>query len=207
MLWYEDEVKRLEADISQLNYLPGLIFYGSSSIRLWDSLEDDFEDYSPLNLGFGGSTLAACAWFFQRIYKNLQPRSIIIYAGDNDLGDGRHPEEVFVFFKELISEIRLKYGDIPVGYISVKPSISRWDILEHIRHTNKLIEEEIACMGDSTYFINVHDSMTDKAGYPNREFLDPDGLHMNAKGYALWKEKIMGDAEDGKLKLYKNDAA
>jgi lysophospholipase L1-like esterase len=29
--------------------------------------------------------------------------------------------------------------------------------------------------------------MTDNAGYPKREFLDPDGLHINEKGYALWK--------------------
>ncbi len=53
----------------------------------------------PINLGFGGSTLAACAWFFDPIVAPVShPQTLILYAGDNDLGDGRHPEEVLFFF-------------------------------------------------------------------------------------------------------------
>ena len=62
MIWYENEVQRLEKERAALTYEPKLLFYGSSSIRLWDSLNDDFADYQPVNLGFGGSTLAASDW-------------------------------------------------------------------------------------------------------------------------------------------------
>jgi len=62
-------------------------------------LYKDFEEYMPINLGFGGSTLAACAWFFDPIVAPvIHPQTLILYAGDNDLGDGRHPEEVLFFF-------------------------------------------------------------------------------------------------------------
>ncbi|TDH29201.1 GDSL family lipase [Segetibacter sp. 3557_3] len=203
MFWYEDEVKRLEEDLSIVTEPHGVVFYGSSSIRLWDSLQEDFADYAPVNTGFGGSTLAACGWFFNRIFTNLNPKSIILYAGDNDLGDGRHPEEVFLFFKELVDMIHERYGDIPLGFISIKPSFTRWDIVDKIRYTNKLIEAEINRLGRNMCFINVHDKMTDKTGYPKKEYLDPDGLHINEKGYALWKETIMESVRAGEMKLFK----
>jgi lysophospholipase L1-like esterase len=187
MVWYENEVQRLEKERTELTYDPKLLFYGSSSIRLWETLYEDFADYKPVNLGFGGSTLAACDWFFDRLVAPFHPDSIIVYAGDNDLGDGRHPEEVFIFFQQLVTRIRRQFGSIPLAFISVKPSISRWNIVDSIRYANKIIEEEIKRQADNLHFINVYTRMTDNAGYPKREFLDPDGLHINEKGYALWK--------------------
>jgi lysophospholipase L1-like esterase len=201
MFWYEDEVKRLEATKNLTPQSPNTIFYGSSSIRLWENLAHDFADYNPMNLGFGGSTLAACAWYFERVFNSLHPTSIIVYAGDNDLGDGRHPEEVFLFFKGLCEVIRKNYGDIPLAFISIKPSISRWDIVENIRYTNKIIAAEIEKMGVNTCYINMYDRMTDKLGYPKREYFAPDGLHLNEQGYVVWKETIMSYVTSGALKL------
>ena len=198
MVWYENEVQRLEKERATLPFDPKLLFYGSSSIRLWESLNEDFAAYKPVNLGFGGSTLAACVWYFDRLVAPFRPQSIIVYAGDNDLGDGRHPEEVFIFFQQLVSRTRSQFGDIPLAFISVKPSITRWDILDRIRYTNKIIEEEIKRQANHLHFINVYTRMTDNAGYPKREFLDPDGLHINDKGYALWKEIILDYLSTGK---------
>ncbi|MES1160748.1 MAG: GDSL family lipase, partial [Bacteroidota bacterium] len=143
MQWYENEVQRLEKETASLEYDPKMVFYGSSSIRLWDNLYQDFSDYQPVNLGFGGSTLAACVWFFDRLLTPYHPKSIIVYAGDNDLGDGRHPEEVFIFFRQLVASTRQRFGSIPLAFISIKPSITRWNIVDSIRYTNKIIEDEI----------------------------------------------------------------
>jgi lysophospholipase L1-like esterase len=191
MVWYENEVQRLEKERAELTYDPKLLFYGSSSIRLWEDLQKDFAGYQPINLGFGGSTLAACVWFFDRLVAPFHPTSIIVYAGDNDLGDGRHPEEVFIFFKQFVSQVRDHFGDIPLAFISIKPSITRWNIVDSIRYANKIIEEEIKRKANNLHFINIYTRMTDNSGYPKREFLEPDGLHINAKGYALWKEIVL----------------
>jgi len=190
MIWYENEVQRLEKEKKILGYEPKMIFYGSSSIRLWDSLYEDFKEYSPANLGFGGSTLAACVWFFDRLMAGYKPSSIILYAGDNDLGDGRHPEEVFIFFQQMVAHVRHHFGEIPLAFISIKPSITRWNIVDSIRYTNDLIRNEIRTKGHNLHYIDIYHQMTDNAGYPKREFLDPDGLHISAKGYALWKDII-----------------
>ncbi len=191
MVWYENEVQRLENERTTMPPDPKLLFYGSSSIRLWETLKEDFAPYQPANLGFGGSTLAACVWFFDRLIAPLHPSSIIVYAGDNDLGDGRHPEEVFIFFQQLVVRTRQQFGDIPLAFISIKPSITRWNIVDSIRYTNKIIEDEIRKQGNNLHFIDIYHQMTDNSGYPKREYLEPDGLHINEKGYALWKEIIL----------------
>ena len=102
-------------------------FYGSSSIRLWKNLYDNFEEFAPINLGLGGSTLEACVYFFERIVAPVQSaQKIIIYAGDNHLGDGKQPDEVFQFFIQLKALLHLHFPAVPAYYISVKPSTARW---------------------------------------------------------------------------------
>ena len=190
MIWYEDEVKRLENERLRYTYMPDTVFYGSSSIRLWATLYTDFESYKPVNLGFGGSTLAACVWFFERVVAPLQPKQIIFYAGDNDLGDGRHPEEIFIFFQQLLTHVSLQFGKIPIAFISIKPSIVRWAINDKILYTNKLIENLTANV-PNLHYIDIYAQMTDDTGTPRRELFVADGLHLSEKGYEIWKTAVL----------------
>lgn len=193
MFWYEDEIKRIEQEGSRLNYQPETLFYGSSSIRMWATLYDDFKHLKPINLGFGGSTLAACVWFFERIMKPYQPKRFVFYAGDNDLGDGRHPEEIFIFFQQLVARAKEHFGAIPCYFISLKPSLVRWHQLDQYKFTNKIISEEILTYDNNWQFIDVYSKMLDADGVAENKFYAWDGLHLSPEGYALWK-KVIGDA-------------
>lgn len=190
MFWYEEDIKHLEQKINALKAQPNMIFYGSSTIRLWTLLEKDFAHYNPINLGFGGSTLAACVWFYDRIFAKLKPTSIVIYAGDNDLGDNRHPEEVFLYYQLLMFKIRAQFGNIPVFFISIKPSITRFHIIDRIKYTNRIILQEINNDHNDSFYINLYDKMLDDVDFPDRQFFLHDGLHLNANGYELWKSVI-----------------
>jgi len=186
MYWYEDEVKRLEKDRLSEGYDPETIFYGSSSIRLWESVYQDFSALKVSNLGFGGSTLAACVWFFDRIMYHYNPKVLLVYAGDNDLGDGRNPEEIFIFFQQLMVKAALCFGDIPCYFISLKPSLTRWHLADQFSYTNNLIESEIIKQNGNWKFINVYREMLDKNGQPNPNYYEQDGLHLSMEGYRLW---------------------
>lgn len=190
MFWYEDEIRRLEKDGLNIKDAPETIFYGSSTIRMWDSLYEDFKTLKPVNLGFGGSTLAACVWFFERVMKFYHPKRLVIYAGDNDLGDERHPEEVFIFFQQLVARATQRFGDIPCYFVSLKPSINRWNIVDRFKFTNELIENEILKHYPNWHFIDVFKEMTDSAGYPQKKYFLDDGLHLSKNGYLLWKQVI-----------------
>lgn len=190
MFWYEDEVKRLEKERAITGFYPDVIFYGSSSIRMWDSLYADFPSMDVLNLGFGGSTLAACVWFFERIMMYYKPKALVVYAGDNDLGDGRHPEEIFIFFQQLMVKTAHLFGEIPCYFISLKPSLTRWHMADQFSYTNNLIESEIIKLDGNWKFIDIYKKMLNKSGQPEREYFHDDGLHLSEKGYQLWKEIV-----------------
>jgi lysophospholipase L1-like esterase len=184
MEWYEPEVQALERTVlSRVNGNRPPVFYGSSSIRLWDTLAEDF-DPRVLNLGFGGSTLEACDHFFERLVPPVHPRSLLVYAGDNDLGDGREAEAVFGFYRLLAGKVAA-LGNIPLGFISVKPSPARLAIFEHIRRFNELVREDIDGRPYG-YYVDVFKEMLDKSGRPRTEFFREDGLHLSRKGYRLW---------------------
>jgi len=190
MFWYEDEVRRLEKERAKVGVDAETIFYGSSTLRLWASLYDDLNQLKPVNLGFGGSTLAACDWFFERVMEPYHPKRIVIYAGDNDLGDGRHPEEIFIFFQQLVVKIEKRFGNLPCYFISLKPSPHRWHLADQFKYTNNLIENEIVKWDGNWRFINVFKQMLDPTGKPRPELFDTDGLHLSKKGYELWKDVV-----------------
>jgi lysophospholipase L1-like esterase len=185
MFWFHPDLERLENQILDLEYDPKLIFYGSSTFTLWNELTSTFKKHNPVNLGFGGSTLAVCTWFFDRVFENIKNiDAIIIYAGDNDLNDGRHPEEVILFLENLLLKIRAKYGNVKCTFISIKPSIARNHLLRSIHYTNHKIKQ-LMYEDDHFYFVNIYDALLDKKGNPNPKYFEEDGLHFNALGYQL----------------------
>jgi len=190
MNWYEDEVLRVENEHIKLHYEPETLFFGSSSITLWTTLYKDFEGKKPINLGFGGSTIAACSWFFDRVVTPISSaKKIILYAGDNDLGDGRNPEEVCLFYRLLVLQIRKAFGDIPIYYISIKPSLHRWEIIGKIRTANRLIREETQT-DPFQHFIDIFPLMLNVQETPVKILFEADGLHLSPEGYALWTKVI-----------------
>lgn len=186
MEWYEPEVQELE----KLNIMapppPGaVLFYGSSSLRLWTTLSEDMAPWPVVNRAFGGSTLAACVHFFDRLVVPCAPGSIVLYAGDNDLGDGRPPDDILRSLRAMLARIDATLGSIPVAYISIKPSLARWSLRDRIQRVNSaaraLMERR-----PSGYYVDVYTSMLGPDGRPRAELFDADGLHLSAQGYQVW---------------------
>jgi lysophospholipase L1-like esterase len=187
MQWYEAEVRALERASSSAGRGNGNrppVFYGSSSIRLWDTLAEDF-DPRVLNLGFGGSTLEACDHFFARLVPPVHPRSLLLYAGDNDLGDGRSVDQALASFRSLADKLTPSLGAIPFGFVSVKPSPARYSLIGRIRALNDQIRREVESR-PLGYYVDAFSAMLDESGQPSAELFLPDGLHLNREGYRLW---------------------
>lgn len=190
MNWYEDEVHQLELKLATQNQAQPVVFYGSSSIRLWTTLTEDFPDTDTVNIGFGGSTLAACAWFFERLVIPANPRSLFFYAGDNDLGDGRHPEEVYLFFCAFAEKMRNQLPHVPLTFLTIKISPSRWNLVNQIRRTNQLIRQQVAQIPNGRV-IDTTTPLLGADGRPRREFFESDGLHLTRAGYLAWRDTLL----------------
>jgi lysophospholipase L1-like esterase len=168
----------------------GVLFVGSSSIRLWSNLEDQFRDLPVvIKRGFGGSQLSDCVKNLSRLVLRYRPRTVLIYAGDNDLAAGISPHEVLRRFTVFVDGVRRELPDTHIAYISIKPSPSRVDLLPQIREANALIRD-YADADPHVEFIDVYTPMLDASGKPRRELFRADALHLNADGYALWKAVI-----------------
>jgi lysophospholipase L1-like esterase len=188
MQWYEAEVRELIARLATDPIREPAVAFGSSSIRLWTTRAEDLNDDSLVNAGFGGSTLEACAFFFERIVPPLKPTSLLVYAGDNDLGDGRSPDHVLESFHRLADQIDRSCGAIPFGFMSIKPSPARVNILDLIMQANALIQAAIERRPNG-FYVPLYDAMLRNAKPRPELFLD-DGLHLAPAGYKLWSDLL-----------------
>jgi lysophospholipase L1-like esterase len=196
MEWYDQEVREIKQRLQETQPPKGLVvFYGSSSIRMWESLEDDFREVGVLNLAFGGSTLEACVWFFEQLVVPCRPRSIICYAGDNDLGDGRTPDEVVAAFRKLLVLIDKHFPTNPFAMLSIKPSPARWGLVDQIKQTNEAICWEIQDH-DNGHFIDIFPAMLGSDGRPDESLFLEDGLHVSPKGYLVWKQILQSRSSE-----------
>jgi lysophospholipase L1-like esterase len=167
-----------------------ILFIGSSSIRLWDNLERTFAKYVVLNRGIGGSEINHIINYADDIIFPYNPRQIVIYIGENDLVvEGTTADSILTRTKMLFQIIRAKLPDIPIVYLSIKPSPSRTTYLEVAETANALIENYIITQNNITY-IDIFHPMLNKEGKPRTELFIEDMLHMNKKGYKIWRKKL-----------------
>ena len=166
-----------------------ILFTGSSSIRFWESLEEDMEPLEVLNRGFGGAQISHVIYHFEEIIKPYNPKAIVFFCGTNDLTALKTPEETVHDFKKFYSLIRNQFGNIKVYMIGIKPSVDRFYLDEEEKIFNnsiKLLASEDAYLE----YIDVWDSMLNEDGSRMPELYIEDGLHMNKKGYEVWTRLV-----------------
>lgn len=170
---------------------PGaVLFVGSSSIRLWETLARDLPGVRALNRGFGGSTLADAVHFAPRIVVPARPRLVVLYAGDNDLAEGATPAQVLADVRRFVELVRRELPGTGVVYVAVKPSPARWALAEQMREANRLVREYAQASAGAVRFADVFTPMLGADGRPRPELYVEDGLHMSPAGYAIWRDVL-----------------
>jgi len=162
----------------------GIVFVGSSSIRLWD-LEKSFPEMPVLNRGFGGSEIPDSVSHVDLLVIRHKPRTVIFYAGDNDIANKRTPQQVFDDYKAFVTKVRAALPDTRIAFIGIKPSIQRWAMIDNIRAANALVRK-YAETDDHLGYIDVDGPMLGWDEKPRKELFIADGLHMTPKGYEVW---------------------
>ena len=185
---FRDEILRF-AELDRASPPSGcpVLFVGSSSIRMWNTLEADMAPLPVLNRGFGGSSTHQVNDYFDRIVTPYRPRAIVLYAGENDIDGGRTPAEVGAEVEEFLALKTSRLGGVPVFYISVKPSKARAAQFARQTEANEAVRA-LAERHPDLHFIDVVSAMLDD-GRP-RDIYVADDLHMNAAGYAIWRERV-----------------
>nr|WP_243713601.1 SGNH/GDSL hydrolase family protein [Luteimonas terrae] len=166
-----------------------VVFTGSSSVRMWETLAADFPDVVVLNRGFGGSQVRDAVWYADEVALRYKPRQIVLYAGDNDIAEGRSAAQVLADTEAFVARIRHTQPGTPIALLGIKPSPSRANLLDVQRDANNALRAWAATQRNVAY-IDVFTPMLDAEGVPREDLFIADRLHMNAAGYALWKDII-----------------
>ena len=178
------------ADLKQAPLPGGVVFVGSSSIRLWNDLETSFADQPVvIKRGFGGSQLLDCVKLVNRLVLPYKPRMVVVYAGENDLAEGATPRDVAERFVAFVRAVKADLPDSRIAFVSIKPSPSRLAHMMTMREANLLIQTHVLAHDDLDY-IDVHTAMLDNDGRPRAELYVRDQLHLSAEGYGLWRQVV-----------------
>ena len=187
---FAPEIARFEAADRIAPPRPGgVLFVGSSSIRLWPTLAADFPGVYTLQRGFGGAELSDVIRYAPRIVLPYRPRLIVLYAGENDLAAGKSALAVFRQYQAFVALVRRTLPETRIAFVSIKPSPSRWALADQMREANDLIRRQ-AATDSRLSFVDVFTPMLRPDGKPREELFVEDRLHMNAAGYKVWKDLL-----------------
>ena len=166
----------------------GVLFVGSSSIRMWPTAES-FPDLPVINRGFGGSHISDVNHFADKIVIPYAPRLIVFYAGDNDIAAGKSPQQVLNDFRAFVCRMHEQLSETTIVYLPIKPSVSRWQKWPQMQAVNERVEQ-LSQSDKRLVYVDTASPLLDVAGRPRAELFRNDGLHLNAKGYARWNETL-----------------
>ncbi len=188
---YADEINAFgAADKKQMPPPGAVLFIGSSSIRLWTTLASDFPEIPVINRGFGGSLIQDSTRYAGRIAIPYKPKIVVLCAGTNDLAyGGKNPAQVLEEFNDFVRTVHAALPDTRIVYLSINPTVARFNQEADILETNHLIEEYIFANNSPTEklsFINSHADLLTPDGQPPAPLLRADHLHFNAAGYKAW---------------------
>ena len=189
-IWEKEILAFEKKDSIQMPESGNILFIGSSSIRGWRTLNIDFPEANILNRGFGGAEINDINYYFDRMILKYKPNQIIFYAGENDIASGKKPREVFREFKLFYKRTILALPNTEIIFLSIKPSIKRWEVYNEMAKTNQKIKRFAKRHRKDLKFIDIANPMLDDSGKPNGELFLGDGLHINLTGYELWKELV-----------------
>ena len=179
------EIAKFEAADQAAPFPPGgIVFVGSSSIRMWD-LAASFPGRPVLNRGFGGTQILDSVRHVDRLVIRHKPATVVFYAGDNDLSAGRTPQQVLADFEAFVARVQAALPATRIAFIAIKPSIARWALIARVREANRLVRE-VCDRDDRLGFVDVDAAMIGWDGQPRPELFVKDGLHMSPKGYEIW---------------------
>lgn len=185
---FQKEVDNRAKEIDEAGWVKGsAVFTGSSSVRMWKNLQEQFPDAAIINSAFGGSTADQLLMHLNKTVLRFEPAKVFIYEGDNDINSGQEISDIMENLDELVTKIHSEYPNAIVNLIAAKPSPSRWDKKVSYLALNDLIRQ-YATTHDKVHIVNVWDIMLDDTGKPRADIFIEDNLHMNEKGYELWKE-------------------
>jgi lysophospholipase L1-like esterase len=166
-----------------------ILFIGSSTVKRWTTLAQDFPQHKVINRGFGGTQIVDATYYADRLIFPHEPKLIFLRAGGNDLNAGKTALQVFADYQEFVAKIQARLPKTEIVFISLSPSIARWKQAEKEKAVNTMIEA-YARRSPRLKYLETYDMVLGSDGQPRPELFVEDKLHFNAEGYKLLAGRV-----------------
>ena len=187
---FSKEVEKIQQRSLDKGLNEPVIFIGSSSIRMWSTLEQDFPDVPVLNHGFGGSEYSDLLKYREQLIEEFEPSMVVVYSGDNDIANSQVPSQIAEKADRFVDGLRREASGALVIILAAKPSMARWELKDKYQELNEQLKK-VAENYDHVVFVDVWNPMLKQNGEVNPKLFIEDGLHMNEKGYKIWKNLLL----------------
>ena len=190
---YEREITIFDS-LTKTESYPGdaILFTGSSSIRVWNTIKEDMQPYPVIQRGFGGAKIEDMAYYLKRIVYPLQFRAIVFFVGTNNItGNGREmaADSIVYWIKNINHQVRQKFPAVPVFWIAITPVNSRISVMDKVETMNERIKT-ICSDNSKMYFIETEKAFLADDGKPRSDLFVQDQLHLSRAGYIVWTALI-----------------
>lgn len=166
----------------------GILFIGSSSIRLWDDLEQRFATKPVIKRGVGGCTLEQLVdYYTPYILFPYQPKKVFVYAGENDIASGKTGTFVAEEFSKLWTMLQQRLPKAEVYFLAVKPSPSRAKYFAEVKVANERIASFLKGKKNGHFVDVATPILKSSTMQPDSALFKGDYLHLNSKGYDKWQ--------------------
>ena len=183
--WDEELAAYAERDREQPPAPGGICLIGSSNIRLWTTLAEDFPGLNVLNRGVGGAKLAEIAEFGPQLVGSAKPRLVVVSAGTNDIAGGATADDVRAAFARLVGNLRREQPDVGVAFLAIAPSIERWSQFDRQRDANTAVRAFIEASGDAgLHYLDANAAFLGPDGTPDPVCFADDRQHPSTIGNA-----------------------
>ena len=187
---FENEIQAFEqSDKANPPLKDAVLFVGSSSIRLWKTLEQDMPGIKVINRGFGGSQVEHSVRYADRIVLPYRPKLIVFYAGDNDVAAGKSPNRVLEDFTAFVAKVKPALPQTKILYVAIRPSVVRWHLQGRQWLANQMLRD-YADAEPAVEYVDVVPTLLGPDGRPRADYLVADRLHLNPDGYRAWTAVI-----------------
>ncbi len=168
-----------------------VVFYGDSITDAWGRRPDTGEFFPAkpyVNRGISGQTTPQMVVRFRQDVINLHPRVVVILAGTNDIAGNTGPMTPEMTEDNFRSMVDLaKANGIRVIVASILPASDfPWKPGMAPAGKIKTLNAWLAgyCLNHSVGYVDYYSAMADDNG-GMKAGLSSDGVHPNAKGYAI----------------------
>lgn len=195
---WEETIARLESkDALEQHPDDSILFLGSSSVRLWETIGEDVAPWHPIQRGYGGAKFSDLAVFADRLIRSHRFQAVVIFVANDVTGKQSDPStyEIKQLVRNVLRTIRKQYDTVPIFLVEITPTESRFQAWDEICDVNSMLRE-LALTSPNTWFVETAEHYLDENKRPISQYFRDDGLHQNREGYKLWGKLIKRELDD-----------